>query len=191
MEPFVLQQHATGWIEVICGSMFSGKTEELIRRLRRAQIAKQHVEIFKPALDTRYSETEIVSHNQTSIPSIAVRNAQEILEKVGNAQVVGVDEAQFFGADLLPVVQQLANEGKRILIVGLDMDYRGIPFDPMPQLMAIAEYVTKLHAICVGCGAPANHSHRLVSNGDRVLLGATDSYEPRCRTCFYKDRSDQ
>lgn len=186
MEPFVLGTQEAGWIEVICGSMFSGKTEELIRRLRRAQIAKQHVEIFKPALDTRYSESEIVSHNQNSIPSIAVKSAQEILEKVGDAQVVGIDEAQFFGADLLPVVQQLANVGKRVLIVGLDMDYRAEPFDPMPQLMAIAEHVTKLHAICVVCGAPANHSHRTAASADRVLLGATDAYEPRCRSCFNK-----
>lgn len=184
MEPFVLQDHATGWVEVICGSMFSGKTEELIRRLRRAQIAKQKVEIFKPAIDTRYSDSEIVSHNKTSIPSIAVQSATEILEKASDAQVVGIDEAQFFGMDLVDVVRSLANEGRRVLVVGLDMDYRGIPFDPIPQLMATAEYVTKLHAICVVCGAPANHSHRIIVGENRVLVGEKDAYEPRCRHCF-------
>jgi thymidine kinase len=185
MEPHILRTtEKTGWIEVICGSMFSGKTEELIRRLKRARIARQQVEIFKPAIDTRYSESEVVSHDENAIPSVPVDSASQILLMVGSSHVVGIDEGQFFGPDLVEVAQQLARDGRRVLIAGLDQDYRGEPFEPMPQLMAVAEYVTKLHAICVVCGAPANHSQRLVASDGRVLLGTNESYEPRCRRCF-------
>lgn len=185
MEPFVLHNRPrAGWIEVICGSMFSGKTEELIRRLRRARIARQHVAIFKPAVDTRYSETEVVSHDETAIPSTPVSAPDQILLLVGEASVVGIDEAQFFSQDLVHVAEELARLGKRVIIAGLDQDYLGKPFEPLPQLMAVAEFVTKLHAICVVCGAPANHSQRIVAAGSRVLLGATDAYEPRCRAHF-------
>ncbi len=169
---------------MICGSMFSGKTEELIRRLKRAQIARQRVEIFKPALDRRYSEVEVVSHDENAIPSTPVDTASQIFLLAGDADVIGIDEAQFFDLDLVAVVQRLARDGKRVVLAGLDQDYQGRPFEPLPQLMAVAEYVTKLHAICVVCGAPANHSQRLVSHGDRVLLGAKEAYEPRCRRHF-------
>ena len=190
MEPHVLPFDASapraGWIEVICGSMFSGKTEELIRRLKRAQIARQAVEIFKPALDNRYAAKAVVSHDQNHIPSIVVDTAEQIRLLVGDAEVVGVDEAQFFDAGLVEVCSALADEGRRVLVAGLDQDFRGQPFEPMPQLMAVAEYVTKLHAICVVCGAPANHSQRVVATGDRVLVGAQDAYEPRCRRHFVR-----
>ncbi len=185
MEPHIYREGAlVGWIEVICGSMFSGKTEELIRRLKRAQIARQRVEIFKPAIDQRFSEAEVVSHDENAIPSTPVDTASQILLLAGDADVIGIDEAQFFDLDLVNVVQRLARDGKRVLLAGLDQDYQGRPFEPIPQLMAVAEYVTKLHAICVVCGAPANHSQRLVANDDRVLLGAKDAYEPRCRRHF-------
>ena len=185
MEPFIVRQtHPTGWIEIICGSMFSGKTEELIRRLKRAKFAKQRVEIFKPAIDQRYSEAEVVSHDENAIPSTPVNTAEQILLLVGDADVIGIDEAQFFGMELVGVCQHLANNGKRVLVAGLDQDYLGQPFEPIPQLMAVAEHVTKLHAICVVCGAPANHSQRLAANDQRVLVGAQDVYEPRCRRCF-------
>ena len=185
LEPHIYR-HSTpvGWIEVICGSMFSGKTEELIRRLRRAQIARQRVEIFKPALDRRYSEDEVVSHDENAIPSSPVDTASQILLLAGEADVIGIDEVQFFDTDLVDVCQKLARDGKRVIVAGLDQDYRGQPFEPMPQLMAVAEYVTKLHAICVVCGAPANHSQRIVADDDRVLLGAKEAYEPRCRRHF-------
>lgn len=173
-----------GWIEVVCGSMFSGKTEELIRRLRRAKIARQRVEIFKPALDNRYAGDEVVSHDENAIPSQVVHAVEQILLLTSEADVVGIDEAQFFGLELLPVCDRLAREGKRVIIAGLDQDYLGNPFEPIPQLMAIAEHVTKLHAVCVRCGAPANHSQRIVASGDRVLVGEKDAYEPRCRQCF-------
>ncbi|NNF04851.1 MAG: thymidine kinase [Rhodothermales bacterium] len=175
---------STGWIEVVCGSMFSGKTEELIRRMRRARFARQHVEIFKPAMENRYADDAVVSHDESALTSTSVAAAGQIVLLASDADVVGIDEAQFFGMDLVEVCQDLAADGKRVIVAGLDQDWRGQPFEPMPQLMAIAEYVTKLHAICVVCGAPANHSQRLVGGGERVLLGATESYEPRCRECF-------
>ena len=178
-----LQPIGTGWVEVITGCMFSGKTEELIRRLKRAKIAEQDVIVFKPEIDNRYSETEIVSHNETSLPSIVVSSAKEIYEKSKDAQVVGVDEAQFFSNDLVDVVNKLANEGKRVIVAGLDMDYKGVPFEPMPQLMAIAEYVTKTLAICVVCGNPADRTQRNVKSNEKVLVGASGMYEARCRKC--------
>ena len=173
----------TGWIEVICGSMFSGKTEELIRRLRRAEIAKLKVSIFKPKIDDRYSREHIVSHNSQRIPSIPVSDAQEILEKLGDAEVIGIDEAQFFDLDLVDVCQELANSGKRVIVAGLDQDYTGKPFEPIPQLLAVAEYITKTLAICVKCGNPANRTQRLSRQSERVIVGAGDMYEARCRFC--------
>lgn len=185
LEPHVLKTSRTaGWIEVVCGSMFSGKTEELIRRVRRANIARQRTEIFKPALDTRYSEDEVVSHDESALRSTAVATASQIILLAQDSDVVGIDEAQFFGDDLTEVCRQLAESGKRVIVAGLDQDYLGQPFEPMPQIMAIAEYVTKLHAICVVCGNPANHSQRLSGGTSRVLLGAEEAYEPRCRDCF-------
>jgi thymidine kinase len=185
MEPFVLQQTArTGWIEVVAGSMFSGKTEELIRRMRRARYARQKVEIFKPALDVRYSADEVVSHDANAIPSTPVDAADQILLLASSATVVGIDEAQFFGVELVPVCTALAQAGTRVIVAGLDQDYLGRPFEPIPQLMAVAEFVTKLHAICVVCGAPANHSQRIVAADARVLLGSGEAYEPRCRAHF-------
>jgi len=177
-----------GWIEVICGSMFSGKTEELIRRLNRARIAKQKVEVFKPAIDTRYDENDVVSHDARKETSIAVENASQILFYAQDFEVVGIDEAQFFGNELVSVCTQLADQGKRVLVSGLDMDYLGKPFGPIPQLMAVAEYVTKVHAICIQCGDLAQHSHRKIANDKLVMLGETDSYEPLCRKCFNKAR---
>lgn len=173
-----------GWIEVICGSMFSGKTEELIRRIRRAQIARQRVEIFKPAIDTRYSEAEIVSHDEQKLPSIMVKNAPQIISLSLEAQVVGIDEAQFFGKGLVKVAKTLANMGKRVIIAGLDMDYRGEPFQPIPDLLAIAEDITKTHAICVICGNPANFTQRKTKSKNQVVIGAADIYDARCRNCF-------
>jgi thymidine kinase len=174
----------TGWIEVIAGCMFSGKTEELIRRIRRAQIARQEVAIFKPRIDTRYSNDHIVSHSELKIPSTVVERPEEILKAVGTAQVVGIDEAQFFDMSIVDVVDQLANEGKRVIIAGLDQDYRGKPFEPIPQLLAVAEYITKTLAICVVCGNPADRTQRTTDANERVLVGAKDSYEARCRMCF-------
>lgn len=175
-----------GSIEVICGSMFSGKTEELIRRLRRAQIARLDVEIFKPKTDTRYHQTEIVSHNQVAIPSTPVDNSSAILLLGSHVQVVGIDEAQFFDDELPYVCNTLANKGIRVIVAGLDMDFQGNPFGPMPALMAMAESVTKVHAVCVCCGNPALYSYRLVPNDVKILLGELESYEPRCRNCFNK-----
>ena len=175
----------TGWIEVIAGCMFSGKTEELIRRLRRAKIAKLNVTIFKPKIDTRYSSQEIVSHSEQSLPSIMVESAEDILNQAKNAQVVGIDEAQFFDEQLVNVCNMLANQGKRVIVAGLDQDYRGIPFEPIPQLLAIAEYITKTLAICVKCGNPADKTQRTIRSHDRVIVGASDSYEARCRKCHY------
>ncbi len=172
-----------GWIEVICGPMFSGKTEELIRRIRRAEIARLSVIIFKPQVDNRYSERHIVSHNSQRVPSIPVANAQEILQKSQDAQVVGIDEAQFFDTDLLDVCRTLADQGKRVIIAGLDQDYMGNPFEPIPQLLAEAEYITKTLAICVKCGNPANRTQRLSRDSERVVVGAGDIYEARCRFC--------
>ena len=177
----------TGWIEVICGSMFSGKTEELIRRLRRAQIAKQRVAIFKPAIDIRYSAEHIVSHSGTSLPSVLVSGAREILLNSANVDVVGVDEAQFFENDLVGVCEELANRGHRVIVAGLDQDYLGNPFEPIPQLLAVAEYITKTLAICMSCGNPANRTQRVTNSGERVLVGAGDAYEARCRRCFTTD----
>jgi len=173
-----------GWIEVICGSMFSGKTEELIRRLRRAQFANQKTEIFKPLLDTRYNETAIVSHNANSIPSTPVEHASNILLYASQVEVIGIDEAQFFDEELISVAQQLAARGGRVIIAGLDMDYLGKPFGPIPQLLSVAEYVTKVHAICMQCGDLASHSYRTSASDSKVLLGEKESYEPRCRHCF-------
>ena len=181
----VVRTPNTGWIEVVVGSMFSGKSEELIRRLRRAQIARQRVQIFKPALDTRYADDAIVSHSEMRISSRAVANARALLELVeDDTEVVGIDEGQFFDQELPAVVNELANRGKRVIVAGLDQDYLGKPFEPMPQLLAIAEYITKTRAICMVCGNPANHTQRLVNSSDRVLLGAQGTYEARCRHCF-------
>jgi thymidine kinase len=181
----VRQQPNQGWIEVIVGSMFSGKSEELIRRLRRAQIARQKVQIFKPVVDTRYADDHIVSHSEMRIPSTAVTSSRRLLEQVGrDTEVVGIDEGQFFDQELPMICNALADQGKRVIVAGLDQDYLGKPFDPMPQLLAIAEYITKTLAICMVCGNPANHTQRLVASGDRVLLGATGLYEARCRSCF-------
>lgn len=171
----------SGHIEVICGSMFSGKTEELIRRIRRAEIARQRVKVFKPKIDTRYSDMEIVSHSEQSYPSEMVEKAEEILEKSFDYEVIGIDEAQFLGEDIVEVCQRLADSGKRVIVAGLDQDYRAQPFEPMPKLLAVAEYVTKAMAICVICGAPANRTQRNTSSSDRVLVGAKDHYEARCR----------
>jgi thymidine kinase len=174
-----------GWIEVVVGSMFSGKSEELIRRLRRAQIARQKVQIFKPALDTRYAADHIVSHSEMRIPSTAVESARELLDQVeADTEVVGIDEGQFFDLELPAVCNTLADRGKRVIVAGLDQDYLGKPFEPMPQLLAIAEYITKTLAICMVCGNPANHTQRLVVSDDRVLLGTQGTYEARCRRCF-------
>jgi thymidine kinase len=175
----------TGWIEVIAGCMFSGKTEELIRRLRRAQIAKQTVKIFKPRIDIRYSESDIVSHSEQSLPSILISDINEITELARDAQVVGIDEAQFFSNDIVDICNRLANEGKRVIVAGLDQDYKGIPFEPMPQLLAIAEYITKTLAICVNCGNPADKTQRKTTSSERVVVGAADIYEARCRKCHY------
>lgn len=174
----------TGWIEVICGCMFSGKTEELIRRLRRAQIAKQNVIIFKPKIDTRYSADHIVSHNEQSLPSTVIENPLSILELSKDAQVIGIDECQFFSQEIVDVCEQLANRGKRVIVAGLDQDYRGKPFEPMPKLLAIAEYITKTLAICVVCGNPADRTQRITQQQELVVVGAQNIYEARCRKCF-------
>ena len=175
-----------GWIEVICGSMFSGKTEELIRRLRRAEYAKLRVEIFKPQVDTRYSEEEVVSHDATTIRSTPVTSSGNILLLAGDVDVIGIDEAQFFDTGLANVCDQLANMGIRVIVAGLDMDYLGKPFGPIPSLMARAEFVTKVHAICMQCGDLAQYSHRITDSDKLVLLGEKTEYEPLCRDCFNK-----
>ncbi len=176
--------HKRGWIEVICGSMFSGKTEELIRRLKRAQFAKQKIEIFKPQIDTRYHEENVVSHQGNEILSTPVSSSSAILLLANDVDVIGIDEAQFFDLELINVCNQLANSGVRVIVAGLDMDYKGNPFGPMPGLLASAEYVTKVHAICMNCGGLAHISHRKTEETNLVLLGETDSYEPLCRDCF-------
>jgi len=176
----------SGWIEVISGCMFSGKTEELIRRLRRAEIAKLNVKIFKPRIDDRYSSDEIVSHSEQSLPSTIVEFASDIIKSAKSAQVVGIDEAQFFDNTLIEVCSELAAQGKRVIVAGLDMDYLGEPFEPIPQLLSIAEYITKALAICVVCGDPANMTQRKISSAERVVVGALDSYEARCRKHHYK-----
>lgn len=173
-----------GWIEVICGSMFSGKTEELIRRLKRAQIAAQSIAIFKPVIDTRYDETAIVSHDASKITSIPVNSANEIIALSHNVDVVAVDEAQFFGNDLITVLSDLAHNGVRVIVAGLDMDYKAEPFGPIPGLLAQSEYITKLHAICVKCGDIANYSYRKTADDVQVMIGEKEAYEPRCRSCF-------
>ena len=181
----VVRTPATGWIEVVVGSMFSGKSEELIRRLRRARIARQKVQIFKPSIDTRYSEDQIVSHGEMRIESRAVEGSRQVLDAIEpDTEVIGIDEGQFFDQDLPAICSALADRGMRVIVAGLDQDYLGKPFEPMPQLLAIAEYITKTHAICMVCGNPANHTQRLVASEDRVLLGAQGMYEARCRRCF-------
>jgi thymidine kinase len=181
----VVRQPTQGWIEVIVGSMFSGKSEELIRRLRRAQIAKQKVQIFKPAMDTRFAEDHIVSHGEMRIASACVDGSRQLLDRISpDTEVVGIDEGQFFDVGLPAACGTLADRGMRVIVAGLDQDYLGKPFEPMPQLLAIAEYITKTHAICMVCGNPANHTQRLVASGDRVLVGAQGLYEARCRRCF-------
>lgn len=179
-------EQRSGWIEVVCGSMFSGKTEELIRRLKRAKFAKQKVEIFKPDTDKRYDEEEVVSHDKNSIPSTPVSASSSILLLADDCEVIGIDEAQFFDMELPNVCRQLANKGMRVIVAGLDMDYKGEPFGPIPNLMSIAEYVTKVHAICVRCGNLAQFSHRTSLEESLILLGETEHYEPICRTCYIK-----
>lgn len=183
--------HTTGWVEVICGSMFSGKTEELIRRLKRAQIAKQKVQIFKPQIDDRYSADHVTSHSALKLDATRIQKAEEILLKLeDNTRVVGIDEAQFFTNDILEIVHRLANRGLRVVVAGLDLDYRGVPFGPMPMLMATAEFVTKMSAICTVCGNPASRSQRLTGGrpagtaASQVLVGGEECYEARCRRCF-------
>ena len=186
MENLIGEAHRPGRIEVVCGSMFSGKTEELIRRMKRAKFAKQRVEIFKPTVDTRYSDEDVVSHDQNAIHSTPIDASGAILLLASDIDVVGIDEAQFLDDGLVDVCNQLANRGVRVIIAGLDMDYKGVPFGPIPALCAIADEVTKVHAICVRCGALAYVSHRLVNNDHRVLLGEKEEYEPLCRDCYQK-----
>jgi thymidine kinase len=187
IEP-ILRGERRGWIEVICGSMFSGKTEELIRRLKRVEIANLKAEIFKPAFDTRYDEQKIVSHDENKIHSTPIDNSQTILLLAQDVDVVGIDEAQFFDDQIPAVCEALALKGMRVIVAGLDMDYKGKPFGQMPNLLAIADYITKLHAICVVCGNIANVSYRKINTGPQVLLGEKDIYEPRCRVCAALDR---
>lgn len=189
LENTTKQAKGGGWIEVICGSMFSGKTEELIRRLNRAKIARQRVEIFKPAIDNRYDLEKVVSHDESTIKSTPVQAASQILLLANDVDVVGIDEAQFFDNELASVCNLLANEGVRVIVAGLDMDYLGKPFGPIPTLMATAEYVTKVHAICIRCGNLAQYSHRTVKDNKLVVLGETESYEPLCRKCYMEAKS--
>jgi thymidine kinase len=186
LEQFPIQNRSNGWIEVICGSMFSGKTEELIRRLRRAEFARQDLILFKPSVDVRYSEKNVVSHRGTEFNAVLVADSKEILDAVKDQKVVAIDEAQFFDADLVEIASELAGRGIRVILAGLDMDYTGAPFGPMPALLAAAEYVSKVHAICVSCGNLAQFSNRLVSDTDQVMLGAVEEYRPLCRSCFNK-----
>jgi thymidine kinase len=180
-----LARPGTGWVEVVTGSMFSGKSEELIRRVRRAQIARQRVQIFKPRVDDRYGADHIISHSDMKMPSTVVRCAREVLEQVEDrTEVVGIDEGQFFDAGLVQVVTALADRGLRVIVAGLDQDYQGKPFEPMPQILAVAEYVDKMLAICMQCGAPANRTQRLTEATDRVVVGGSQEYEARCRRCF-------
>ncbi|TVQ44807.1 MAG: thymidine kinase [Saprospirales bacterium] len=173
-----------GWIEIVCGSMFSGKTEELLRRLKRAYYARQHYVLFKPEKETRYSERAVVSHDENSMECIVLGSPDDILKYTDGIEVIGIDEAQFFDQGLVRVCSELANAGKRVIVAGLDMDYLGRPFGPIPELLAIAEFVTKVHAVCPHCGNLASHSYRFAKSEETILLGATDSYEPRCRKCF-------
>jgi len=190
LENTINPNKSKGWIEVICGSMFSGKTEELIRRMKRAKFAKQNVEIFKPGVDTRYDEEMVVSHDANEIHSTPVPSSSNIPILANNVDVVGIDEAQFFDEGLVAVCNQLAASGIRVIVAGLDMDFKGVPFGPMPGIMACAEYVTKVHAICMKCGELANHSHRIIDKDELVLLGEVDEYEPLCRSCFNKSTKD-
>lgn len=183
-EDVINPKSRSGWIEVIVGSMFSGKTEELIRRLNRAKLANQRVEIFKPKIDTRYSEEEVISHNENAIHSTPVETSINILMLSSNVEVIGIDEAQFFDKELVKVCDDLANQGVRIIVAGLDMDYKGNPFGPIPDLLATAEYITKVHAICMKCGNLAQYTHRKTAEEKRVLLGEKDIYEPLCRNCY-------
>jgi len=183
LEPHYRRQRQ-GWIEVICGSMFSGKTEELIRRLKRAKIAGQRVEVYKPKVDTRYDEKKVVSHDENHILSTPIAHSKELLELPDDITVVGVDEAQFFDMDLPQYCQKLALKGIRVIVAGLDMDFKGVPFGPIPHLLAVSEYITKVHAICQHCGNLATHSYRLTAEENQVLLGEKDAYEPRCRHCY-------
>jgi thymidine kinase len=184
LEPHFKGQRS-GWIEVICGSMFSGKTEELIRRLKRAKIANQKVEIFKPSIDLRYDRARVVSHDENSILAVPIDHSSKLIELSEGFGVIGIDEAQFFDAEIPTICQKLALIGKRVIVAGLDMDYQGKPFGPMPDLLAVAEYITKVHAICQHCGNLATHSYRLADDEDQVLLGEKESYEARCRTCYH------
>lgn len=184
IEPRRSRSKVRGWIEVVCGSMFSGKTEELIRRLKRAEIAKQNVVIFKPKMDVRYHETAVVSHDENKVGSIPIENPKDIFQLSKDMDVIGVDEVQFFSEDIVEVCHELANQGKRVVVAGLDMDFAGVPFHPMPNLMAIAEYVTKVHAICMGCGDVAQYSNRIAEGNEKVMLGEKDNYQALCRSCF-------
>lgn len=184
---FIEPTSRRGWIEVICGSMFSGKTEELIRRLKRARIANQKVEIFKPSIDTRYDNEKVVSHDSNAILSTPVDNSQNILLMAQDVEVVGIDEAQFFDENIVMVCEELVKKDIRVIVAGLDMDFKGKPFGPMPQLLSIADYITKLHAVCMKCGSIASISYRKTNQDSQVLLGEKDAYEPRCRKCYYED----
>jgi len=182
----------TAGLEVICGPMFSGKSEELIRRLRRARIARQRVQVFKPSIDDRYSVDRIVSHSELSLEAIVSRSSEEVMLRLDDrVEVVGIDEVQFFDRGIVAVCERLANLGKRVIVAGLDLDYRGVPFEPVPQLMAVADYVTKTLAVCMRCGAPASRTQRLVASGDRIVVGAANAYEARCRRCFEPDLPSQ
>ncbi|MBI2258530.1 MAG: thymidine kinase [Flavobacteriia bacterium] len=182
--PTEVRQH--GWIEVICGSMFSGKTEELIRRLKRAEFANQKIILFKPTIDNRYAESAVVSHKGTALEAIVLQKPEDVFQRIKGERIVAFDEAQFFDNSLIKVCNDLANRGIRVILAGLDMDYLGTPFGPMPELMCIAEYVTKVHAICLSCGNLAYVSNRLVENKEQVLVGAVEKYQPLCRTCYNK-----
>jgi thymidine kinase len=186
LEQFPTEGRQHGWIEVICGSMFSGKTEELIRRIKRAQFANQKLLLFKPSIDNRYSEDSVVSHQGNALQATLVNSSEEIWNHWKNERVVAIDEAQFFDAEIIGICNELAKKGVRVIIAGLDMDYLGNPFGPMPQLLSIAEYVTKVHAICVSCGNLAQYSHRTAEEKEQVLVGAVEKYEPLCRSCFNK-----
>ncbi len=183
LEPHFRGQR-NGWIEVVCGSMFSGKTEELIRRLKRAKIANQRVLVVKPEMDARYDKEKVMSHDASAMDAVPIKNAAQLLEFADRYDVIGIDEAQFFDAQLVQVTQTLALKGVRIIIAGLDMDYKGVPFGPMPHLLAVAEYITKVHAICVHCGNLATHSYRKISGDTQIMIGEKNEYEPRCRTCY-------
>lgn len=184
LEQYPIEGKTKGWIEVICGSMFSGKTEELIRRIKRAEFANQPLVLFKPVIDNRYSKNKVVSHKGSAIQATLVSSSSEILEKYQNEKIVAIDEVQFFDNELVDVCNQLANKGVRVILAGLDMDFQGVPFGPMPLLLSISEYVTKVHAVCVSCGNLAQFSHRIVEEGNQVLVGAVDKYQPLCRSCY-------